>query len=117
MNCSSIQKVLCGQEECSICYERSFATHERALMWSIENELQPYQVSKSSNKKFKFNCEDCGHVLEMPLHNVIKVNGANTVNPMDYAKKIVYSAMKNHLHHILWQNHGLLEMICNPAKY
>jgi very-short-patch-repair endonuclease len=38
----------------------------------MENELQPHQVSKSSNKKFKFNCEDCGHVLEMPLHNVIK---------------------------------------------
>ena len=72
MNCSSTQKVLCGQEECSICYERSFATHEKALMWSMENELQPHQVSKNSNKKFKFNCDDCGHVLEMPLHNVIK---------------------------------------------
>ena len=72
MNCSSTQKALCGQEECSICYERSFATHERAAEWSIENKLQPYQVSKSSNKKYKFNCKDCGHVLEMALHNIIK---------------------------------------------
>lgn len=70
MNCSSTQKALCGQKECNICYERSFATHERALMWSIENELQPHQVLKNSNKKFKFNCEDCGHVLEMILKNV-----------------------------------------------
>jgi|UniRef100_A0A6C0BF54 very-short-patch-repair endonuclease len=70
MNCSSTQKALCGQEECSICYERSFAIHERALMWSIENELQPHQVLKNSNKKYKFNCEDCGHKLEMILKNV-----------------------------------------------
>jgi hypothetical protein len=70
MNCSSTQKALCGQEECSICYERSFATHERAAAWSMENELQPHQVLKNSNKKYKFNCVDCGHTLEMILKNV-----------------------------------------------
>jgi hypothetical protein len=47
----------------------------------------------------------------------ILVNGANTVNQMDYAKKIVYSAIKNHLHRILWQSHGLLEMIFYHDKY
>ena len=44
-------------------------------------------------------------------------NGANTVNQMVYAKMIVYSVIKNHLHHILWQNHGLLEMIFYHDRY
>ena len=72
MNCSSSQKVLCGQKDCSICYERSFATHERALMWGMGNELQPHQVLKYSNKKYKFNCEDCGYKIEISLKNIIK---------------------------------------------
>lgn len=70
MNCSSTQKVLCGQEDCHTCYERSFATHERAGSWSAENELKPYQVLKNSNKKYKFNCTDCDHEIVMILRNV-----------------------------------------------
>ena len=70
MSCSANQKLLCGQASCKICYERSFATHPRASYWSSQNELRAIQVTKSSNKKYKFDCEDCGHELEMILKNV-----------------------------------------------
>ena len=70
MSCSVNQKTLCGEASCHICYERSFATHPRASCWSSQNELRAIQVTKSSNKKYKFDCEDCGHELEMILKNV-----------------------------------------------
>ena len=60
-------KNLCG---CSTCYDRSFATHPRAINWSSKNEMKPFQVTKSSNKKYWFDCSDCGHELEMILKNV-----------------------------------------------
>jgi very-short-patch-repair endonuclease len=70
MNCSLTQKTLCGKEECHTCYNRSFAMCERAAAWSAENVLKPHQVLQSSNKKYKFNCADCDHVIEMLAKNV-----------------------------------------------
>jgi hypothetical protein len=70
MSCSATQKLLCGEESCIICYERSFATHQRASCWSSQNELRAIQVTKNSNKKYKFNCGDCGHEIEMIMKNV-----------------------------------------------
>ena len=70
MSCSTKQKVLCGLESCIVCYERSFAIHIRASCWSSQNKLQAIQVTKSSNKKFKFDCKDCGHEIILSLCNI-----------------------------------------------
>ena len=70
MSCSAAQKLLCGEESCIVCYERSFATHQRASCWSSQNELRAIQVTKNSNKKYKFDCADCGHEIEMIMKNV-----------------------------------------------
>jgi hypothetical protein len=63
MSCSKTRKVLCGQETCSTCLERSFAKHPRASCWSQKNDKKPYEVLRCSNKKFWFDCEECGHEL------------------------------------------------------
>lgn len=63
MSCSETRKVLCGQETCSTCLERSFAKHHRAPCWSQKNDKKPYEVLRCSNKKFWFDCGDCGHEL------------------------------------------------------
>ena len=70
MNCSVTSKKLCGKEECTTCYNRSFATHSKAIYWSSKNELQPFQVFKSSNKKYLFDCSYCGHELILSLCNI-----------------------------------------------
>jgi very-short-patch-repair endonuclease len=70
MSCSPISKSLCGVESCLTCYSRSFATHEKALLWSNKNEVKPQYVLKNSNKKYWFDCTDCGHELEMIVKNV-----------------------------------------------
>jgi hypothetical protein len=80
MSCLTTQKLLCGEESCKTCYERSFATHPRASCWSLKNDLEPYQVLKCSNKKYKFDCADCGHELEMMLKNVYLGQWCNYCN-------------------------------------
>lgn len=55
-----------------MCFERSFASHEKAAFWSARNEMLPSEVCKTSNKKYWFDCSDCGHDFEMQLHNVCK---------------------------------------------
>ncbi len=71
MECSPTRKILCGSEECDICFNRSFASHPKAEFWSESNELKPIKVSKCSNKKYNFDCIDCGHQIEMSLNNVV----------------------------------------------
>jgi len=70
MSCSETRKVLCGQETCSTCLERSFAKHPRAVCWSEKNDKKPHEVLRSSNKKFLLNCGDCGHELHVILNNL-----------------------------------------------
>jgi len=47
-------KKLCDKEDCKKCFEKSFASHEKAKYWSNKNELKPRQVFKSSGKKYFF---------------------------------------------------------------
>ena len=70
MNCSETQKVLCGQERCLTCLERSFAKNPRSACWSQKNDKDPHEVLCFSNKRFWFDCEECGHELHMPLNAV-----------------------------------------------
>ncbi len=70
--CNPTQKTVCGTSTCTVCFQRSFASHPKAAFWSAKNEIHPYQINKQSNKKFKFDCPDCGHQIEMALHNVVK---------------------------------------------
>src|SRR5688572_22176956 len=65
---------LCTKNECKICYNRSFASSDRAQYWSEENKEQPRNVFKLSNKKYKFNCDVCNHTFESALSNITNCN-------------------------------------------
>jgi very-short-patch-repair endonuclease len=59
---------LCGN--CSTCFEKSFASHEKAKYWSNKNELKPKEVLKGSEKKYYFNCDTCSHELLIDLKHI-----------------------------------------------
>lgn len=60
---------LCDDTDCHLCFQRSFASHEKSVFWSFENEVTPRQVSKSSSNKYYFNCVDCNHIFQTtPSH-------------------------------------------------
>jgi len=61
---------LCDNDNCKSCFDNSFASHEKSIYWSNENELTPRQVFRGSDrKKFRFNCI-CDHKLEMVIKNI-----------------------------------------------
>lgn len=63
---------LCNTEDCKKCFERSFASHEKAKFWSAgKNSQTPRQVFKISGKKFWFDCEKCKHSFQAMLSNVV----------------------------------------------
>ena len=47
--CNPPQK-LCDKEDCSKCFEKSFASHEKSQYWNQKNKLKPREVFKSSSK-------------------------------------------------------------------
>ncbi len=60
---------LCNNENCKLCFEKSFASHEKSQFWSDKNELKPRNVFKSSGKKYIFNCI-CGHEFDILLNSL-----------------------------------------------
>jgi len=62
--------LLCDDKDCKICYEKSFASHEKAKYWSDKNDVLPRDVFKSAHKKYYFDCNICNHTFEASLNNV-----------------------------------------------
>ena len=60
---------LCDDNECKICFEKSFASEEYRGLWSTKNEILPRELLKNCHKKFLFDCE-CGHEFESKLNSV-----------------------------------------------
>jgi very-short-patch-repair endonuclease len=68
--CSNPPQKLCINNDCNSCFNKSFASHEKSIYWSKNNELNPRQVFKGSDrKKYKFDCE-CGHKINMILKQI-----------------------------------------------
>ena len=67
--CANPSKRLC-EEDCTQCFEKSFASHPKAKFWSDRNEKKPRDVFKSCNKKFWFECDFCEHSFDTTLGNV-----------------------------------------------
>ncbi|AHA45956.1 restriction endonuclease [Insectomime virus] len=71
--CSDPPQKLCGTLECGTCFEKSFASHEKAEFWDFEkNKQTPRDVFANSNKMFWFKCETCKHLFEARPNSVSK---------------------------------------------
>lgn len=63
---------LCDAKDCKKCFERSFASHEKAEFWSTDKNSQtPREAFKISGKKFWFECGKCKHSFQVMLSNVV----------------------------------------------
>lgn len=72
--CSNPSQKLCGIEECVFCFNKSFASNEKAKYWSSKNVLKPRNVFRSSNNKFIFNCYICDHEFVIQLNQITNMN-------------------------------------------
>ncbi len=69
---------LCLDENCDICFQKSFASHPKEKYWDTEKngDVKPRDVTLSSNKKYWFKCDECSHSFDGALNNI-----ANKKNP------------------------------------
>lgn len=65
---------LCDDNNCKLCFDKSFASHEKAKYWSDKNNNKPRNIFKKSDKNITFNCYDCNHEFEMKPSNIIHNN-------------------------------------------
>ena len=65
---------LCSNSECKLCFNKSFASHQKAEFWNDKNKLKPRDVSKCDNDKYYFNCNKCNHELHLTLNSIIQGN-------------------------------------------
>lgn len=73
MYCASFK--LCDDDQCNYCFNKSFASHDRAIYWSDTNKISPRSVFLNSNTKYYFICDDCNHEIQLVL---------STINAKDY---------------------------------
>lgn len=68
--CKYCANNLCDDVGCDYCLNKSFASHPMASMWSPLNDIEARDVRKGSDKKFYFDCTDCGHTFESALYSL-----------------------------------------------
>ena len=99
-------------------FERSFASHFRAICWSPTNfPITPRDVFKSSNKLYKFDCDVCPHCFETTLSNVSNEKqphwcpycSNSKLCKNEECKECLAKSFASHEKHIFWsaENKGL----------
>jgi very-short-patch-repair endonuclease len=71
--CAIPSNVLCDSNDCNQCFNKSFASSDKAKYWSDKNELKPREVFRNSEEIYFFNCK-CGHTFDSNLANITKGN-------------------------------------------
>ena len=63
---------LCGNENCDMCRNNSFASSPKVDCWSPNNVVKPIEVFLNSNAVYKFICPaiDCKHEFESTVANI-----------------------------------------------
>ena len=63
-------QALCDDNNCNICYQKSFSVHPKSHLWSDKNPVSTRQVFRNSSKKYWFNCDQCPHEIEVKLNSI-----------------------------------------------
>jgi superfamily II DNA or RNA helicase len=88
-------KGMCSEQDCTFCYNRSFASHPRAKDWSItKNTTTPRDVTLYNNNKYIFNCDDCNHEFSIRTDS-ITLNGSWCSKCQRKTEKKVYEYLKS----------------------
>jgi very-short-patch-repair endonuclease len=68
--CIIPSKLLCDDNNCQTCYNRSFASYEKSKYWSDKNKITPRSVFKNAKSKYLFNCNICNDEFELTLNHI-----------------------------------------------
>lgn len=62
---------LCQKKNCVVCFNKSFASHEKAIFWSKDNLISPRQVFKGTYVKYLFDCAICKCQFSARVDNIV----------------------------------------------
>jgi very-short-patch-repair endonuclease len=62
---------ICFEEDCNVCYDKSFASHEKSEFLADE-EIEARHIMKGSDKKYPFICNVCNHKFEAEIYAIVK---------------------------------------------
>lgn len=65
---------LCEKKNCTICFNKSFASHEKSEFWSSKNIIKPREILKFTHKKYWFDCGNCNHSFEKIINDITSNN-------------------------------------------
>ena len=69
---------LCDNNDCTMCFNNSFASIEKSRFWSSKNrDIKPRNVFKCISNKYLFDCDICNHTFEMGLNTITKGGWCN----------------------------------------
>ena len=77
--CSKPPKILCDIEKCKICFEKSFASHEKS-QFLIDN-VNPRFIFKGTGKKYNFKCNFCLHIFSQTIGSITCETSRNSWCP------------------------------------
>jgi hypothetical protein len=66
--CASL--LLCKDNNCKYCFDKSFASQEKAKFWSTLNKVKPRDVFKCTEFKYYFDCNLCNKPFKISLSSV-----------------------------------------------
>jgi len=71
-------KKLCDlNRNCSLCYDKCFASVEYSKNWSDLNFEEPFELFKNSHKEYLFDCPICKHTFKQKLSHITRGNSCN----------------------------------------
>ena len=77
--CSNPPKKLCDIENCTSCFNKSFASHEKSK-YLIDN-VNPRFIFKGTGKKYNFRCNLCNHLFCKIIGSITVVTSRNSWCP------------------------------------
>lgn len=74
--CCTGEHILCNNNDCQFCFNRSFAKHEKSKYWNynLNNNISPRNVTISTGMKYWFDCNKCGNVFNTRLCEITTRN-------------------------------------------
>lgn len=72
--CCKPPKKLCVNQECKLCFEKSFASNSKSIYWNNQNLKSPRQVFNGTRKKYFFNCDKCNHIFDLSIDAITILN-------------------------------------------
>lgn len=80
MACNKKQLKLCGNKECKICFDRSFASYDgktqngklKVDCWDYEknDNVKPWELRKCHIGKYYFKCDVCNHIFNISISKI-----------------------------------------------